>query len=81
MACGCWAWLWYRSAGQQEVNLLAYWSGGFVMPNVRGKAGPTVKRQAHAADDSLRCRVGLAFCRWGSPLTEGLGLAHASLPW
>ena len=47
-----------------------------LMPNVRGKAGPTVKRQAHAADDSLRCRVGLAFCRWGSPLTEGLGAAH-----
>ena len=55
-------------------------SGLVLMPNVRGKAGPTVKRQAHAADDSLRCRVGLAFCRWGSPLTEGLGLGAPEKP-
>ncbi len=34
--------------------------------NVRAKPGPTVKRQARAADDDMHCSAGLAFCRWGS---------------
>ncbi len=44
-------------------------------PNVRGKAGPAVGRQAREADDRPGCIAGLVARRWASPLTEWLGHA------
>jgi len=37
-----------------------------LLPNVRAKPGPTVKRWPRAADDELHCSAGPAFCRWAS---------------
>ena len=44
---------------------------GVVTPNVRGEAGPTVRRQAREVDDSQRHLAGLVACRWASPRTRG----------
>ena len=44
---------------------------GFAAPNVRGEAGPTVGRQARAADDNEHGCAGLVARRWASPRPRG----------
>ena len=53
--------LWLFSSRRQALILLDIARCVIAWPNVRAEAGPTAKRQARAADNSLRRCAGLAF--------------------
>ena len=52
---------WLFSSRRQAHFLLEHRTMGLLMPNVRAEAGPTAKRQARDADNSLRRFAGLVF--------------------
>ena len=52
---------WLFSSRRQAHFLLEPPLAPVLMPNVRAEAGPTAKRQARDADNSLRRFAGLAF--------------------